>query len=425
MTDSVLPLLIFDGNCSAHHLAAIFNATGIAEAHSLGGDYGFVPAFRNERTRYLSEEEAFNLIVNAKKRGRAIYQVSQATQFREQNIFSFTNLVHEIIRFPWIQFYTFNPEQFSKQFKSTISVKKIYSLDIDTIRQCQKKTETAFDFAGFVEEEGQRQVLFHTWAHIGGHLTSLLFELIAAKIPSILPAAIQYWSPMIRFNEGLNFVTDHPISDEVIHELGFHWPDNYRIYCQMLSLGKAGEWSELRARAVEFYNLFRADSQYWYWIARAGDALNDDGLTERGVTRFCEMSPGYGRSWVLRYNFWKKKGDAGRIEQTIAEAGAFFRGQRIYSNLMAWIEIDRKNLKAAEHFATDYLRRTPDRTDAIMPLLKLKLSQGKSDDAARLALEYARGRRESDYEALLANYQVFRPALHFDEVQIRQVLVSQ
>jgi hypothetical protein len=62
------------------------------------------------------------------------------------------------------------------------------------------------------------------------------------------------------------------------------------------------------------------------------------------------------------------------------EAACFFRGQRTFSQVMAFFMLNQGKAELAEPYARDYHARTPDKADALLPLLLTLHRLGRRTD---------------------------------------------
>jgi hypothetical protein len=362
-----------------------------------------VPGFLGQACLYLDEAQVSSVIEKAKADGRLIVQASQSTQMNSERIASYTPLVDLVIRYPHLQFYTLSPAEFAGTFGASPRADRMLSLDIGTIKVCQRRSGTNVDFAGFVESVVRDRPLFHTPLHPNGEMTARLFRTIADQLPGLDPVAVNAVEALIAQREGINFTTSHPVARDHLNALGFDWGPDYDWYEQMLKAGASGDWT----RVLELYPsapaLYREDSQVTCYLARSYATQGDVGQAAAAYDRLVALSPGYIHYWLEAFEFHRSRNAWANLVTLRVKADAFYRGQRQYSNLMAFEYLRTQNYGPAETFGRDYRERTPDRADGVVPILKILVATGRTDEALELARLEAEGSTGVRLEHLRAN----------------------
>lgn len=416
------PLLIFDGNCQAHHLAAIFKGSGLAEAYCIGEDYGFVPTYQGATTSYCAPDEAMAYIEQAKVRGRAAYQVSQSTQMQAAADTTYRPLVDAVIKFPFLQYYCIAPQAFEDTYQRKLPPQRVLDFDLSLMRLCQAKAESVTDFAAYVQDAGQRTMLFNTESHPRGVLMSLLFLQIARAIPSLDAQNIEDVAARLEFEEGINHVTAHPVSDDILDALGFDWGETYDALRETLIASSRRNWLEVVHLASGASNLWN-DSQLLSALGRAYLELRD--LNNKGhvYRRLTELSSGYIHSWLLRSQYWQLLGNEEELRKCRRDMRVALRHNRYYSQTRAWMGIQNGDLDRALAYGLDYLQRTPDRADGVVPYVKALSLMGRSTEAKEVFYQFACDRGEGDLVNVLAQLPNLKE-LEIDAADVRRKVIS-
>lgn len=385
-----LPLIIFDGNCQGQHLSAIISATNIAECYSIGQDLGFLPSHLGYACQYVSEEDAYEMIIDAKRRDRFIIQATQSTPQSDGAEMSYTHLVDKIIRYPHLQFYAVSPREAQEQFGARATPTRMLNMDLDIIGICQRRANARFDFASFIRETSQNRSLFHTALHPNGEVMAHMLRSFSEQIPDADISKIECAAKFLEKNEGINSSTLHPVGKDILVELGFDWGEGYEVYREMMELRVAGEWQAIVDAEERYLEKFASDSWCWLSLTQAYTALGDWDRAQRCLWRLLELSPGNLHFWLCGLNIFLASGDSDGVQALAHRANAFFRGQRIFSQVMAYFHLNSGRADKAVAYARDYHQRTPDRADALVPLLQsLKFLQREEDVKQIIEFEVA------------------------------------
>ena len=267
MSDQPKPVVIFRGNCQAHHTAAIFDGAGLSTTYVEGADYGFLPAFRGALTRYVGLPQALDIIQDAKDQGCRVVVAQQVTPLVDADLSPYLPLVDEIVRFPFLQFNAGARKHYADAAFAANRLRRLYRTDFDMMRLSQEKAGTAFDFAGYIETEHPAGPLFHATTHPGPVLTSLLFRVVADQILPDHPALAGI-EEVLSSREGLNFMSDLYVSPEGRELLGFEWPNTYDLYSGMLEAADRGDWHWMDRRIDELTQHFSDDTLFIYHHVR-------------------------------------------------------------------------------------------------------------------------------------------------------------
>ena len=420
--NTMRPLLIFDGNCQAHHLAAIFESSGLAETYSIGDDYGFVPSYQGVTTKYCTIDEAMIYVRQAKTLKRPVYQISQSTQMQDASHHDYRSLVDGVIKFPFLQYYCIVPERFQSIYKNRRSPKQILDFDLSLMRLCQEKAESSIDYVSFVRQEGKRTLLFNTENHPRGILVAQMFLDVATQLPFLDKKIVADVAIDLDNSEGINHVTVHPISSEVREMLDFRWGDDYVLLVEILNARSHANWVDvmrLCASAPNFWN----DSQLLMAFNQACMAIND--LENKGdyFFRLTQLLPGFVHSWLLRYQYWQRLNDESEMRQCRIEVRRALRGSRYYSMTRGWMEIQDGCFDESLNYGIDYLQRTPDRADGIVLYTKSLCLLGRHDEAKKIFYEFAMNRGISDLGNVISQLDNL-PELGIDVEDLRNAVTN-
>ncbi len=365
-----LPLVIFDGNCQGQHLSAILAASNLAESYAIGQDLGFLPSHLGVACRCIDEETAHNLVIEAKQKGRWVVQGTQSTPMSDETTLSYTPFVDQVIRYPHLQFYAASPDEALQRFGPRATPQRMFDMDLGIIETCQKRSGTAIDFAEFIRENAQKRPLFHTALHPNGEITARMVRSFASQIPNADDFAISCAERYLERNEGINSSTYHPVRKDVLEALGFDWGAEYELYRQLLDRRSSGDWGGIIDNQAVYAEKFGNDTWCWLALTQAHTAIGSMSEAKICLSRLLDLNPGHVHSWLHGLNLFLKHNDHDGISALIHRARAFFRGQRIFSQMMAYFCLNTGKAVEAEPFARDYHARTPDRADALVPLLK-------------------------------------------------------
>lgn len=411
------PLIIFDGNCQAHQLAAIFNASGLARAYCIGEDYGFVPSYRGIGASFLTREEATGLVKFAKSSGGRVYQASQTTQMQEYLTTEYTTLVDDVIKFPFLQSYAIAPHEFDKVYRRNVEPNRLLGLDIQLMRVVQEKALATFDFAEFISNAGATRPLFNTQNHPRGELTANLFLEVCRGVEGIRESDAEAVAFDLRTQEGINHITVHPISEGVLSALGYDWGHKYEKFRRVIHSLGASQWTKVIDEALDKDLDLENDSQLLFALGRATLNLGTAQEHMHLFQRLTYLTPGFIHSWLMRAEATKKDTNGGDWKNLLADLRSALGSARYYSHARAWLEIHIGNYQDANSYALDYLERAPDCVDAILPISKAMALAGSLDSARQTFLQYAKDRGDGDVVYLKAFLNDL-PELELTEVDI-------
>lgn len=375
-----LPLVIFDGNCQGQHLASILTAAEIADCYAIGQDLGFVPSHLGEACRYLDEPTAIEKIRNAKDQGRIAIQGSQSTPTSDQLDLSYSGMVDMVIRYPHMQFYSVSPDESRARFGPRATPRRVFEMDMSVIEICQKRSGTSVDFSGWIRKNAPSTSLFHTALHPGGELTGMAVRSFASQIPGCDVFAIDQVESFFRSREGINSTSYHPIATSVLQDLGFDWGDDYQLYTRMMAQRAQGSWSELIAAEALYREKFRHDTWCWLSLTQAYTAVESRSNAETCLEQLLTLSPGNLHSWLIGFELYQRFDDTRGIYGLMHRAACFFKGQRTYFQVMAFFMLNMGNAELAAPYAREYHARTPDKADALVPLMLTLMHLGRPDD---------------------------------------------
>lgn len=379
-----VPLVIFDGNCQGQHLSAILTSSGMADCYAIGQDLGFLPSHLGQPCRYLDEHAALDMVRKAKSDGRPVIQGSQSTPTSDFQNLSYTGLVDKVIRYPHLQFYSVSPEESQSRFGPRATPRRVFDMDLSVIEICQKRSNTNVDFAGWIRSNAASKPLFHTALHPAGDLTAMAVRSFAMQLPFTDDIAINQIEAYFKQAEGINSSTYHPIANSVLGALNFDWGEDYQIYVRMLTQRAQGSWSELVASEKLYREKFGHDTWCWLSLAQGYRALGCRIDAENCFLQLLNMSPGNLHTWLIGFEIYQTFNNMDAIQALMHKAACFFRGQRIFSQVMAFFMLNLGNAEKAAPYAWDYHARTPDRGDALLPIMLVLKHLGRVNDIQQI-----------------------------------------
>jgi len=402
MTDK--PLLVFDGNCQAQHLAAIFESSGAVETVHIGRDFGFLPAFSGIPCRMRPTYALADTIKAARIRGQTIVRCSQVSPRAEVEE-SLGQGVDHVVLFPEVRFYTLRPDSFRKTFNAPhVSVKRIFDFDTKNTTYSQKKAAFPIDLAFHIGEISQSRSGFHTQNHPTGEILALIADGIVRQLAGIVDgSSIAPTIADLRASEGLNFRTDHPVAAETLKALGFDWGGKYEIYRQMIALGKDKCWVEFDKNAGAFAEF---EDETIYWEYRVGASLFRNAFDEArsGAEVLLAKSPGSAKYWSLYARSLVDLEPEARKVALIAlkdRAETFFGSSNTGNFVVGYIHEVLKDYDVAEIKYRTYFNTAKKANEdggaveAARPLLNLLIKRDRLGAVARLVLS----ERETSHRA--------------------------
>jgi hypothetical protein len=379
----VKPLLVFDGNCQAQHLAAMLRSTGVADTAYVGPDWGFLPAHKGCIARLIPKEREEDELAAAKAAGAAVIQVSQLSPFsKSSRAKGALPSADRRVFFPELRQWAISPRQFASRFKAGYDVKRILELDLQSMRFAYEKSEFPIDVPGFVEREFAQRPLFHTINHPAGAVFSRLLEGLAVLLRDDLdPEVLTSLAAEVESREGLNFETDHPLPPTLRQELGLAWPSTYDRYARMLSAREDEDWEALEEGRAEFESLFAEDTQFWRAYALLGIARNDAAVAEPALERLLELCPGVRAPWMLYGQFLRRNGRKDEIPALLSRAHRLFGDCGIWHGIAARLNLMLDALPVAEGHARQHWAASMDNINSAFPLIEILLRQNRKGEA--------------------------------------------
>lgn len=283
---------------------------------------------------------------------------------------SYSGLVNQTIRYPHLQFYAVSPSEIAEKFGPRATPQRVLDMDIATVKACQDRARSTVDFAEFIRENGSKRSLFHTAVHPNGELMAMMLRSFAMQIPNVDERLLSNAEAFLRESEGINSSTYHPVPKDVLVLLGFEWGEDYDLYRKMLDQRSAGDWHGILQGEKRYIEKFGNDTWCWLALTMAHTVVGSRSEAFTCFLRLIELSPGQLHSWLCGLNLFIKYDDRAGISRLMHRANGFFKGQRIFSQVMAYFHLNIGDAVAAEAYARDYHARTPDRADALVPLLK-------------------------------------------------------
>ena len=205
--------------------------------------------------------------------------------------------------------------------------------------------------------------------HPGGEVTGKLARIVAEQLPNADGHVLDRLEHHFKRSEGIGSLTFHPVAIEILEELGFDWGPDYELYRQMMLARASADWPRLIEHSAHYQEKFQNDT--WYWLSMTQAYIASGSFVEAKLShsKLVELCPGNLQTWMLGLSLYQKFGDRVDIDGLIHRASSFFQGQRIFSQMMAFFHLKLGDAFAAEPYARDYHARTPDRADALVPLL--------------------------------------------------------
>ncbi|MEE3627392.1 hypothetical protein UCD39_26015 [Nitrospirillum sp. BR 11752] len=378
-------ILVFDGNCQAQHIAAIFSAMEGVQAFAVGGDLGYVPGYNGRSCAYISESEVIELCAR-KSTGSKVIQVSQSTIHMSKAPSKYEELVDSIITFPHIQLFSIFPDEFRQNFGGYSNANRHYATDLRILEVTEDRAGTGGQIARALREEIALYPLFHTSVHPGGMLTSLLVEHIASKL-GILNEDVRSIIRDVRSGEGLNFATGHPVPVEVRLDLKFDWGIQYNYYETMIRSAQSAAWQETLRAADLITDIRFHDSQYWLAIVKASRALGDIDYALLALEKLLSLSRGHDEFWIYAFSFCNSEKRFDLASSYVEQCKDYYRGQRRQYVILSWMAIINRDLDRAVEYASEYHSRAPDRPDSCLALVKSLALTGQIQRARTLFVD--------------------------------------
>jgi tetratricopeptide (TPR) repeat protein len=297
---------------------------------------------------------------------------------------SYSGLVNQTIRYPHLQFYAADTQEIAQKFGPRATPRRVLDMDIATIKVCQDRAESPVDFAEFIAGNAAKRPLFHTAVHPNGELMAMMLRSFAMQIPDVDERLVANAETFLRENEGINSSTFHPVSKEILASLGFEWGEDYELYRTLLDQRATGDWLAILQDEKRYIEKFGNDTWCWLALTQAHTAIGTKSEASKCLIRLLDLSPGQLHAWLCGLTLYMKYDDHVGISGLMHRANAFFRGQRIFSQVMAYFHLNTGNAIAAEAYARDYHSRTPDRADALVPLLKILCALDRREEIKQI-----------------------------------------
>lgn len=230
---------------------------------------------------------------------------------------------------------------------------------------------------------------------------SLLFRNVATGIKELDLQDVDNVATHLKIDEGINHVTVHPTSGDILQELGFDWGPDYAVLRDTLVAAASADWQRVIVLCEGTSNTL-GDSQLLMALGRAYIATGQ--MERKGAIykRLTDLSPGFMHSWLLRAQYWGTVGDAAELAECRLQLRQALRHSRYYSQTRAWMDIQAGNLEQGLGFAYDYLQRTPDRADGIVPYAKILTLLGRVNEARETFYTFARNRGLGDFHNVVS-----------------------
>lgn len=362
------PLLLVNGNAQAQHIAAMLRAADIGEVIYVGKDFGIMPSYEGRGCRIVSPRDVEAPINAAREADQLVVQINQDTPRKKSPIF---DGIRKLVMFPSLAFWALNTELFARSFKATLSIDRIFDLDIALVEKSEWRTGFPVPVASFLRENIRRKPLFHTVNHPHGALLAPLLRGIAIQLSEIIdPEKVNAVADGIADREGLNFQTDHPMSKEDRDSLGLNWGPQYELYARMIRFREASAWDDLQNTDKELSIQFSNDSQYWRTRSEMGVALDDMIIASEAFEQLLQRCPGAPGVWLSYARLLNAQGRMGRLQDLLDRAKLFYEGASAYDAFASRVFMSLgKFEQAIVHGRACYLNAT-DEVEAAFPFLQ-------------------------------------------------------
>lgn len=362
------PVVFFNGNCQAQYLAAVFAHSGLVESYAIGNDRGFLPSFGGKVARYLSEGEALAIAADARSEGR---QVIAATQVVEKGPVDgrFEGADREI-KFPHLQLNSINPTEHGARGKDDIH--RLFRSDVITMQRSQDAAgATRFAYATLIHEQFRREPLFHTVLHPGALLSALLAEDVAIKVGLSFYEKLRPIIADIKATEGMNFVSDHPLSRESIQVLGCEWRW-YEVYRHTVAASRSDDPEFVLGNKKALNEFFGHETVYWQALMRSHLAVGQFDEARHASRELEYRAPGYVRTWFNRIDLERKaSANDDVIEVILNDAASALRHSRQSLHLRAIVAMRVMKPEAGLEAARRYHEASPDIPFSVRPLVRI------------------------------------------------------
>lgn len=366
------PLLLVDGNCQAQHAAAMLRAANVGEPIYMGRDCGVRPAHAGKASRIVAPREVERVIARARAQGRRIIQISQLTPLGHSKGPGPLSGADRRILFPELRMWSLSRSKFLASFKADFDLERILDLDFASLETVERKIGFPISVSAFFRENVTRRPLFHMVAHPAGALYALLLRGIAIQLcDEIDREAIDAVAEIVSTREGHNYMTHHPLSAEDRKTLGFDWGAGYELYGTMIALRDAKDWDGLRDLDGRLSALFAEDSQFWRSRAEMGRALGDHDMAVEGFEQLLNRCPGSPGVWAAYAQLLLAQAEAGRLDQLLSDAEAFFEGGFAFATLVVRVALWQRDIAGAEAQARACYESAPDELQAAHALLRV------------------------------------------------------
>ncbi|MBA3519150.1 MAG: hypothetical protein H0T75_16285 [Rhizobiales bacterium] len=381
------PLIIFDGNCQAQHLAAIFAGSGLADTRHVGKNFGFVPAYNGVGCRIIEPEAVLPLVEAARANGQKIIQVSQSSPFQQKFAGPVIDHVDHRAFVPEFRFFSMAPKQFEEFFKiKAPSIQRLFDMDLKNGAIAQKKSGFGVDVAGYIAENVKKRSLFHYVNHPNGSIISLLLRGLGEQLNGCVDISLlSRTAEEIQEKEGLNFTSSHPVRSEVRKELNLSWGTSYDVYSRMMRSLRSKDWHGLLASRDLYEGYFSEDTQFWEAMAQSlRNASKDVEDTFFAFERLLQLSPGYSVYWTWYFDFLLKQRQRDTALSVYQRAHEFFGDSNSFNVIASQVESRLGNLEKAETHAWRYYNDSGKNMRAAFPLMSILARRQRGDDLSRI-----------------------------------------
>jgi hypothetical protein len=279
LNSSPTSVFIFFGNCQSHYLASIFAAASLGPVFIVGKPFGFHPTFLNVEPVFIEENEVDAVTLLFHNNEVKIYyflQISPFVNYDNYNIPKFVN----IIKFPYIEIQSFWPHLStvnSSPIIDTDILKRRLDFDLFALSKSCKLSDKCSLF-DFISSNLDKSFLFYTFNHFDRKIFIFLLNLIVIELNELDRNKIISLFIFIEKDDGISFISDHPIHLKIIQSLNLEWADSGYYKNWVLSLETIRNTSNFETAKNYLLEALSFDDcigHVWYSYAQVCRVLND------------------------------------------------------------------------------------------------------------------------------------------------------
>src|ERR1044072_4214395 len=395
------PVVFFSGNCQAQYLAAVFAHSNLVESYAIGVDRGFLPSYGGETVRYLSDDAAGVVAAQARSESREVIAATQVSNGGPVDG-GFSGADREI-KFPFLAMKTINPGASGSSGDREL-MRRLVSDNIKTMLRTQKLAGTTrLDYAEVVQHQFRYWPLFHSFLHPGATLSAMLVEDVAAQIGGPVYEKMRPIIAEILSTEGMNFVSDHPMSKADLEAFGCQWPW-YELYRYIVIGSRQDESEYVLGNARVLGELFGHETIYWQAIMRSHVTVGNFDEARAASRELEYRSPGYIRTWFNRIDLERKAGSgADAVDEIVNSATTALRNGRQSLHLKALAAMRVGEPERGLEAARQYHEAAPDILLSVRPLIRILVCLDRQNEAVNVLRSSSSMLSQPDRATLLAS----------------------